>query len=73
VYRGFCKSKTAMEEIRKEFLEKESAIIALIENESNNFSKYDLNDMKVYINGFFEILKSDLEFDSSILAQCRTK
>ncbi len=73
VYRGFCKSKTAMEEIRKEFLEKESAIITLIENESNKFSKYELNDMKVYVNGFFEILKSDHMFDSSILGQCRTK
>ncbi len=32
-----------------------------------------LTDMKVYVNGFFEILKSDHDFDSSILAQCRTK
>ena len=52
-----------MEEIRKEFLEKESAIITLIENESNNFSKFELNDMKVYLNGFFEILKSDDKFE----------
>jgi hypothetical protein len=73
VYRGFCKSKTAMEEIRKEFLEKESAVISIIENESRNFSKYELNDMKVYVNGFFEILKSDQKFDASILGQCRTK
>ena len=73
VYRGFCKSKTAMEEIRKEFLAKESAVITLIENESNNFSKHELNEMKVYVNGFFEILKSDHKFDASILGQCRTK
>ena len=73
VYRGFCKSKTAMEEIRKEFLEKESAVIKVIENESNNFSKYDLNDMKVYLNGFFEILKSDDKFGTAILGACRTK
>ncbi len=73
VYRGFCKSRTAMEEIRKEFLEKESAIITLIENESSNFSKYELDDMKVYVKGFFEILKSDDKFGASIIAQCRTK
>ena len=73
VYRGFCKSKTAMEEIRKEFLEKESAVITIIENESSNFSKYELNDMKVYVNEFYEILKSDHKFDASIIAQCRTK
>ena len=73
VYRGFCKSRTAMEEIRKEFLEKESTIITLIENESSNFSKYEMNDMKVYIDGFFEILKNDDKFGASILGQCRTK
>ena len=73
VYRGFCKSKTAMEEVRKEFLEKESAVIALIENESNNFSKFELNDMKNYLNGFFEILKSDDRFSTAILGACRTK
>ncbi len=73
VYRGFCKSKSAMEEIRKEFLEKESAVITLIENESNNFSKFEVNDMKSYLNGFFEILKSDDKFSTAILGSCRTK
>ena len=73
VYRGFCKSKTAMEEIRKEYLEKESAIITLIENESNNFNKFELNEMKEYINGFFEILKNDDRFGTAILGACRTK
>jgi hypothetical protein len=72
-YRGFCKSRTAMEEIRKEFLEKESAVIKIIENESSNFSKFDLNEMKVYVNEFYEILKSDHKFGASIIAQCRTK
>ena len=73
VYRGFCKSKEAMEEIRKDFLEKESAVIAIIESESDNFSKYESNEMKVYVNGFFDILKSDDNFGTSILGKCRTK
>jgi len=73
VYRGFCKSKSAMEEIRKEFLEKESTIYAIIDQEVSNFSKYELKDMHSYINGFFEILKDDSRFQSSIMDQCRTK
>lgn len=73
VYRGFCKSKSAMEEVRKEFLEKESAIIAIIENEAANFNRYELDDMKTYVDGFFEILKKDDRFNSSIVGKCRTK
>ena len=73
VYRGFCKSKTAMVDIQKEFLEKEAAIIGIIENESNNFSRYEVNEMKGYLNEFFEILKSDERFSTAILGACRTK
>ncbi len=73
VYRGFCKSKPAMEEIRKEFLEKEPAINALIDQEASHFSNYELKDMHRYINEFFDILKDDHRFDDNILSQCRTK
>ncbi|HEX6226473.1 MAG TPA: hypothetical protein VFZ52_18765 [Chryseolinea sp.] len=73
VYRGFCKSKQAMQEVRMEFLEKESAAVAIIENEAANFTKYELNDMKVYLAQFFDILKSDDKFGASIVGQCRTK
>jgi len=73
VYRGFCKSKSAMEEIRKEFLEKESAIHTIIDEHASYFSKYELSDMHDYLNEFFEILKNDSGFENSILDLCRTK
>jgi len=71
VYRGFCKSKDAMEEIRKEFLGKESAVQAIIEEHAASFSKGELTDMHDYLNEFFEILKNDKLFDDSILSSCR--
>lgn len=73
VYRGFCKSKSAMEEIRKEFLEREGTLLAIIDQHEKSFSKYELNDMKDYLNEFFDILKSDNRFKYSILEGCRTK
>ena len=73
VYRGFCKSTQAFEEIRKEFLEKEPAVVAIIDNESGKFTKYEFNDMKAYVNEFYEILKSDDKFNASVIGQCRTK
>ena len=73
VYRGFCKSTSAMEEIRKEFFEKESAIHAAIDEHASFFRKFELDDMHNYLNEFFRILKNDNDFKASIIGQCRTK
>jgi hypothetical protein len=73
VYRGFCKSKSAMQEVRKEFLDKESTIYAIIDQEASSFGKYELKDMRNYLDDFFSILKDDHRFEQSILDQCRTK
>lgn len=73
VYRGFCKSKEAMEEIRKEFLEKEGTLYAVIDEHAPEFSHYQVNDMKAYLGEFFNILKNDNLFEQSIVEQCRTK
>jgi hypothetical protein len=73
VYRGFCKSESAMQEIRKEYLEKVSAVHAIIDQHESFFSKYELRDMHSYLDQFFEILKNDSDFKSSILEVCRTK
>jgi len=72
IYRGFCRSKEAMEAVRAEFLSKEKAVHAVIDLEAKNFDKYDLKDMHSYIDEFFEILKSDFLFKSNILDACRT-
>jgi hypothetical protein len=72
VYRGFCKSKPAMQEIRKEFLEKEAALIEIIDQHDKSFSNFEMSDMKDYLSGFFDILKSDQNFEASILESCRT-
>lgn len=73
VYRGFCKSKPAMEEIRKEFLGKESAVFAALDGEAANFSKGELTEMRYYLKDFFDILKDDGKFRELIVDQCRTK
>jgi hypothetical protein len=72
VYRGYCKTPSAMEEIRKDFLAQEGAIHALIDNESSHFTKYEVDDMHQYLDGFFEILKSDSQFKRLVMETCRT-
>lgn len=73
VYRGFCKSKSVMHEVRTEFLQKEGLLFAIIDQHAAQFKDYDVSDMKEYLGGFFEILKKDYLFEQSIVAQCRTK
>lgn len=72
VYRGFCKSVSVMEEVRKEFLEKEPAVLTIIDQHASSFENYEVKDMKNYLDGFFYILKNDNQFKQSILEQCRT-
>lgn len=72
VYRGYCKTPSAMEEVRKEFLAQEGAIHSLVDKEAPHFTKYEMEDMHNYLNGFFNILKSDSHFKRSILDACRT-
>ncbi|HPH45545.1 MAG TPA: hypothetical protein PLJ60_01975 [Chryseolinea sp.] len=73
VYRGFCKSEPAMQEIRKEYLEKESSLHALIDQHETFFTKYELKDMHGYLDAFFEMLKNDSLFKNSIVESCRKK
>jgi hypothetical protein len=71
VYRGFCKSQEAMQEIRKEYLDKEATLHGLIDQEGSNFPDFQVKDMHNYLAGFFDILKDNNRFKSSILEGCR--
>jgi len=73
VYRGFCKSEDVMQKVRKEFLDKESAVHAAIDAEPGSLSSYDIKDMHSYLDEFFDILKSDAGFENAIVKQCRAK
>lgn len=73
VYRGFCKSQEAMEEIRKEFLDKENTIQLLIDEQAAYFDEYNMKDMHRYIDDFFDILRDDYRFKVNIVEGCRTK
>lgn len=73
IYRGFCKSKSVMEEVRAEFLQKESALYTLIDQHATHFKSYEMKDMRGYLEGFFDILKNDFSFQRSVVEQCRTK
>jgi len=73
VYRGFCKSADIMEQVRKEYLTKEKEVHAVIDADASYFKEYEVKTMHDYISGFYDILRSDAQFETAIMEQCRTK
>lgn len=72
VYRGFCKPKEVMEQIRNEYISAEKAIHSIIDENASYFKESDLKDMHRYIDEFYDILKDDKRFKNNIVAGCRT-
>lgn len=72
VYRGFCRSPGAMEEIRREYLGKESLLQGLIDEHRDYFSAAELKDMHDYMRQFFDIVRDDDRFKRNILDACRS-
>jgi hypothetical protein len=71
VYRGFCKSPDVMQQIREEFLAREKEVHLVIDSEASFFAEYELRTMHDYISGFYDILRNEAAFQTSIVEQCR--
>ena len=73
LYRGFCRKEPVVQFIRKEFIEKEATLMAVIDNYKGDFNQRDFADMKEYAGDFFAMLKSDDRFKTMIIDGCRKK
>ena len=73
LYRGFCRSPQVMQFVRQEFISKESAIMAAIDNNASMFDPKQIESMKKYTKEFFVIFKDDNRFKQNITDKCRTK
>ncbi|GAA0879558.1 hypothetical protein GCM10009119_25260 [Algoriphagus jejuensis] len=72
LYRGFCRDPALLQAIRAEILAKENQISETIEKNSVYFGESDAKACKLYINDFFDILKSDRLFEYNVLNACRS-
>ncbi len=73
LFRGFCRSEDAFQSVRKEFIENEDAIKAVLMRYQSDFDAREFNGMIKYMDDFFETMKSDKKFKTEIIDQCRTK
>jgi hypothetical protein len=72
LYRGFCRDPQLMQTIRNEILAKEEQVFQTVEESSAFFSDSDEKACRLYLEEFFDILKSDRSFDKNILMACRS-
>jgi hypothetical protein len=72
LYRGFCRTPEVMQAIRKEYIDKESAINEIVKSYESSFEPKEFASIKKYMADFFEIFKTDAKFKANILDKCRT-
>ena len=72
VYRGLCKrDPDIFLSMRELYISKEQEIFSIINSYKQNLQEKEFNRVNKYINSFFDILKSDTEFNNKILSKCR--
>lgn len=72
LYRGYCRKESVMHYVRSEYLRLEPDIMKVLSDYYSYFNENEFLQMKMFIEKFFEILKSDHQFKNAILLSCRT-
>lgn len=71
LYRGFCRDPELMQAVRQEFLNRESAVMDLVDSQLF-MDDGDKRLATAYLKDFFKLIESDYSFQSEILSTCRT-
>jgi len=70
LYRGYCVHNATLGAARQEYLAQEQAVLGLVTGESRLNSRITKLALR-YLEDFFDILKSDSEFNKNIIQKCR--
>lgn len=70
LFRGYCRHNSTLNDARELFLEREDAIIAVLDEEPQLASK-NRDKAEKYLKKFFEILRNDKDFNKKVIEKCR--
>lgn len=74
LYRGFQRNPKTLEQVRKEFIDHEPKIMAMVNSLEKYFeSKKQFNSTKNYIHSFYTIIKNNALYQDEIINKLRTK
>ena len=72
VYRGLCRRDSKVfSAIRNRYISKEMEIFNTLNNFKGKVNDKEFNRLNEYIQSFYDIIKSDIDFKSKILSKCR--
>jgi hypothetical protein len=70
LFRGFCRHNDTLPQAKQRFLDKEQATFALINDEAR-LSSGSQKKANKFLGKFYEIIKSDKDFNKKIIEKCR--
>jgi len=70
VFQGFCAHNAGLGDARQVFLDRETEILSLVENESRLTEAAKARTV-IFLGQFFEILKNPEEFSTQVTSNCR--
>ena len=70
LFRGYCRHNSTLNDARELFLEREDAIIAVLDEEPQLASR-NRDKAERYLKKFFEILRNDKDFNKKVIEKCR--
>ena len=74
LYRGFDRDEKVIQEVRQEYIDKETEIYRIVDQYEHYFKDpKEFKEAKNYLMGFFKVIKDDDKFQSRILNKTRTK
>lgn len=74
LYRGFKRTDATMEAIKKEFVQNQSEMMAIVERHKIYFENMgEFEECKKFLLDFFSIIGNPVKFNSEILAKARIK
>jgi len=74
LYRGFDRDEKVIQEVRQEYIDKETEIYRIVDQYEHYFQDpKEFKEAKNYLTGFFKVIKDDNKFQTRILNKTRTK
>ena len=74
LYRGFQRESSIIQQVRQEFLDNKTKLLAIIDGFETNFDDAkQFSEAKNYLLDFFRILEDEVKFKSEIIDKLRTK
>jgi hypothetical protein len=72
-YKGYCRNESVAQFVRQQFLDTETQLVNIVDENAGLFEERDLAGMKKYLASFFELIRKDDYYKRNVAEKCRTQ